>query len=194
MHTRRIVTFLLGIWVGCSLLLGYLTLENLRSPNLVLSSPAQAEAKTIEKIGQEDARLLLRHLAMEQSRSYLGAWEDAQLVLGVVLLLLLLMSSQTRMFPVLMAVAMLLAVLFQHFAVLPEMIFRGREADFPPGSANIDIQARVWTLAQFYFGLEAAKMIVACILTSYLFVFYANPNRSKSRRRSSASRAIEVDG
>ncbi len=194
MHTRRIVTFLLGIWVGCSLLLGFLTLENFRSPNLVLSSPAQAEAKMIEKIGEDDARLLLRHLAMEQSRSYFGLWEDAQMVLGGTLLLLLLMSSQTRMFPVLMAAAMLLVVLFQHFAVLPEMIFRGREADFPPGNANIAIQARVWTLGQIYVGLEALKLIVGCILTSYLFVFYADPTRSKSRRRSSSSRAIEVDG
>lgn len=194
MHTRRIVTFLLGIWVGCSLLLGFLTLENLRSPNLVLSSPAQAEAKMIEKIGEDDARLLLRHLAMEQSRSYLGLWEDAQMVLGGVLLFLLLMSSQTRLFPVLMAAAMLLVVLFQHFAVLPEMIFRGREADFPPGSANIAIQARVWTLGQIYIGLEALKLIVGCILTSYLFVFYADPTRSKNRRRSSSRRAIEVDG
>ncbi len=115
MHTRRIVTFLLGIWIGCSLLLGFLTFgKSPGPPNLVLSSPAQAEAKTIEKIGQEDARLLLRHLAMEQSRSYLGMWEDAQMVLGVVLLLLLLMSSQTRMFPVLMSASMLLLVLFQH--------------------------------------------------------------------------------
>ncbi len=148
----------------------------------------------IEKIGEDDARLLLRHLAMEQSRSYFGLWEDAQMVLGGALLLLLLMSSQTRMFPVLMAAAMLLVVLFQHFAVLPEMIFRGREADFPPGNANIVIQARVWTLGQIYVGLEALKLIVGCILTSYLFVFYADPTRSKSRRRSSSNRAIEVDG
>jgi hypothetical protein len=194
MHTRRIVTFLLGVWMGCSLLLGFLTLENFRSPNLVLSSPASAEAKMIEKLGQDDARLLLRHLAMEQSRSYVGLWEDAQMVIGITLLLLLLMSSQTRMFPLLMALAMLLVVLFQHFAVLPEITFRGREADFPPGSASIEIQARVWTLGQIYVGLEAVKLIVGGILASYLFVFYANPNRSKSRRRSSASQTIEVDG
>jgi hypothetical protein len=194
MHTRRIVTFLLGIWMGCSLLLGFLTLENFRSPNLVLSSPAAAEAKMIEKLGPEDSRLLLRHLAMEQSRSYLALWEDAQMVIGITLLLLLLMSSQTRMFPILMALAMLLVVLFQHFAVLPEMTFRGREADFPPGSASIEIQARVWTLGQIYVGLEALKLIVGGILASYLFVFYADPTRSKTRRRSSARRAIEVDG
>ena len=131
---------------------------------------------------------------MEQSRSSVGLWEDAQMVIGITLLLLLLMSSQTRMFPLLVALAMLLVVLFQHFAVLPEVIFRGREADFPPGSASIAIQARVWTLGQIYVSLESAKLIIGGILASYLFVFYADPSRSKSRRRSSASRAIEVDG
>ncbi len=194
MHTRRIVTFLLGIWMGCSFLLGFLTLENFRSPSLVLNAPVAAEATMMDKLGPEDARLLLRHLTMEQSRSYVGLWEDAQMVLGVVLLLLLLMSSQTRMFPVLMGASMLLLVLFQHFAILPEMIFRGREADFPPGSASAAIQARVWTLGQIYIGLEALKLVIGGVLTSYLFVFYANPNRSKSRRRSSSARAIEVDG
>lgn len=58
--------------MGCSLLLGLLTLENFRSPNLVRSSPAPPAAKMIEKLGQEEARQLLRNLAMEQSRSYLN--------------------------------------------------------------------------------------------------------------------------
>src|SRR5450631_3152240 len=102
MHTRRVVTFLLGIWMGGSVLLGFLTLENFRSPSLVLNSPASAEVKMIEKLGQEETRLMLRHLAMEQSRSYLAIWEDAEIAVGVVLLLLLLLSSQTRLFPLIM--------------------------------------------------------------------------------------------
>lgn len=178
--------------MGGSLLLGFLTLENFRSPNLVLSSPVPAEGKMIEKLGMDETRMLLRHLAMEQSRSYLTIWEDAEMALGVLLLLLLLVSSQTRIFPLIMAGAMLILVLFQHFAILPEIIYQGREADFPPGSVNFAIQAQVWTLGQIYLGVEAVKLLVCGVLSSYLFVFYA-PN-SRSRRRSSAARTIEVDG
>ena len=186
------VTFLLGVWLGGSVLLGFLTLENFRSPNLVLSSPAPVEAKMIEKLGQEDTRLLLRHLAMEQSRSYLALWEDAEIAIGAVLVLLLLFSSQTRIFPLIMAGTMLILVLFQHFAILPEIIYRGREADFPPGSTSFAIQARVWALGQIYLGAEAVKLMVCGVLASYLFVFYAPSSRS--RRRSSAVSPIEVDG
>ena len=79
------------------------------------------------------------------------------MVLGAALVALLLFSSQTRYFPLVMAGAMLLLVLFQHFAMLPEIIFRGREADFPPGSASFAIQARVWTLGQIYVGAGGCK-------------------------------------
>jgi hypothetical protein len=191
MHTRRVVTFLLGIWMGCSLLLGFLTLENFRSPNLVLSSPPPPAAKMIEKLGQEESRQLLRHLAMEQSRSYLAIGEDAEIVIGVLLVLLLVMSSQTRVFPIAMAGAMMILVLVQHFGILPEIVYQGREADFPPGSGNFETQARVWTLGQMYVGAEAAKLLICGVLASYLFVFYA-PNRN--RKRSSAANPVEVDG
>jgi hypothetical protein len=102
------------------------------------------------------------------------------------------MSSQTRLFPLIMAGAMLILVLFQHFAILPEIIYRGREADFPPGSASFAVQARVWTLGQIYIGAEAVKLVVCGVLSSYLFVFYAPTNRT--RRKSSAARTVEVDG
>ncbi len=176
--------------MGGSILLGFLTLENFRSPSLVLSSPAPAESKMIEKLGLEQTGLLLRHLAMEQSRSYLTLWEDVEMVLGAALVALFIFSSQTRYFPLVMAGAMLILVLFQHFAILPEIIYRGREADFPPGSASFAVQARVWTLGQIYVGAEAVKLVVCGILTSYLFVFYAPTNR----RRSSPVRTVEVDG
>jgi hypothetical protein len=177
--------------MGASVLLGFLTLENFRSPNLVLSSPAPAEAKMIEKLGQEETRLLLRHLAMEQSRMYLTLWEDAEIGIGILLVLIFVLSSQTRMFPLIMAAAMLILVLFQHFAILPEIIYRGREADFPPGNASFSLQARVWALGQIYVGAEAVKLLVCGVLASYLFVFYAPTNRS--RRRSSSVSALEVD-
>lgn len=191
MHTRRVVTFLLGIWMGCSLLLGFLTLENFRSPNLVLSSPPPAAGKIMEKLGPDEARLLLRYLAMEQSRSYLAIWEDAEIGIGILLVLLFVLSSQTRIFPIAMAGAMLILVLFQHFGILPEIIYQGREADFPPGSGSFEVQARVWTLGQIYVSAEAAKLLICGVLASYLFVFYA-PDRN--RKRSSAVNPVEVDG
>jgi hypothetical protein len=190
-HTRRVITFLLGVWIGGSLLVGLFALKSFSSANLVLAAPIQPAAKIIEKLGAEDARLLLRHFALEETRSYLGFWGFAEMGIGLILIVLFFLSSQTRFYPIVLAAMMLGLAVFQHFAILPELSYRSREADFPPGNTNFSTQARVWTLGQVYVGTEAVKLVLAGVLTSYLFVFYA---RSGVRRRQSMSDAIEVDG
>ncbi len=182
MHTRRIITFLLGIWIGCNVLLGYLTLENIQSPNLVLSSPVPAAGKIIEKVGQEPARELLRHLALQQTRLYLDRWGYCQLALGALLVLLLLAESRKRLFPMLLTAIMLGFTLFQQFGLLPELAFVSREADFPPASADFELRTKVYTLSQFYIGCEAVKLLTAGVLVSYLFVFYGKTNSVRRRR------------
>src|ERR1700690_2543840 len=62
MHTRRIATFLLGIWLGCSVLIGWIAMENSRLA-----------------FGAGGA------LLVEQDLLHLYAWEGVQLGLGLVL-------------------------------------------------------------------------------------------------------------
>jgi hypothetical protein len=188
MHTRRVITFLLGIWIGCNVLLGLIALRNFSSPDLVLNSPLPPVVKMTEKLGGDEVRLLLRHLAMEQTRAYFNVWEAAQMLLGLVLLFLLFMSSPTRILPMALVGVMVLLVLFQHFAIMPELIYRSRLADFPPGNGDFATQARVWTLSEIYVGMEIGKLILGGILSSYLFVFYASP------KRPFFTDPVEVDG
>jgi hypothetical protein len=173
------------VWIGCSLLIGFIAIRNLTSPNLVLNSPLPQAAKMIEKIGSDDAKLLLRHLAAEQVRSYVNLWEYAEIGMGVLLLALLYTTSQSRFLPLIFAGGMLVLVLFQHVWVLPELTYLSREADFPPGNATFAVQARVWTLGELYAGAEAMKLLIAGVLTSYLFVFYASSGGGKRKLSSS---------
>jgi hypothetical protein len=83
---------------------------------------------------------------------------------------------------------MLALVLFEHFAITPELAYRGRATDFPPGSAVFGAQARVWALGQVYAGLEAVKLVVGGILASYLFVF-----RTRRRVRKEAGVVDRAD-
>jgi hypothetical protein len=190
-HIRRVITFLLGIWVGCNVLLGFLTLENIQSPKLVLNAPVQPAARLIEKLGPEPSRELLRHLAMEQTRRYLYYWGNAQIAIGIVVLILFIMASRTRMLPLMLTLGMLAFTLFQQFGLLPELTYASREADFPPASADFDLRTRVYSLAQFYIGSEAIKLIAAGVLVSYLFVFYAKTTTVRKRRSSDLA---EIDG
>jgi len=180
MHTRRLATFLLGTWIGCGALMALLVVENLRSATQLMAAPSAPAAKLIEKLGTEDASLLLSYHAAEQSRNYLFVWEIAQFALAVVLGICLFLGTQKKILPLAFCAGMLLLVLFQHFAVTPELAFRGREADFPPGNTAFGTRTRVLLLAQIYAGAEALKLVIGAILTVYLLLF-RGAKRSRSR-------------
>jgi hypothetical protein len=163
MHTRRMATFLLGIWLGCSVFMGLIAIENLRLPGIAEAAPSDFSA--------EQTRILLRHQAAEQNRLYFYTWEEIELVLGIVLAICLFLGTQKRILPLVLCGLLLLLVMFEHFGLTPELTYRGREADFPPGSALLDTQMRVLMLTQVYAGIEGAKLLVGAVLTSYLFVF-----------------------
>jgi hypothetical protein len=185
MHTRRMATFLLGIWIGCGALMALLVVENLRSAARVMDAPAPPAAKLIEKLGTDDASLLLSYQAAEQSRAYLSLWENAQMALAVVLGVCLFLGTQKRILPLAFCGGMLLMVLFQHFAVTPELVFRGREADFPPGNTAFGTRTRVLLLEQVYWAAEALKFLIGAVLTAYLLAF-----RAKKRVRSQSSSTL----
>ena len=50
--------------------------------------------------------------------------------------------------------------MFEHFGVTPELAFRGRETDFPPGNAAYGVQTRVWALDQVYAWAEGTKLVL----------------------------------
>jgi hypothetical protein len=178
MHTRRVASFLLGIWIGCGLLMGLIAVQNLRSPALILTSPSDQATQIMKKLTPEESQLLLRYQAVEQNRRYLFLWEEIELGLALVLSACLFLGTQKRIFPQVLCAMMFVLVLFEHFAITPEMNYRGREADFPPGNRSFGAQARVWALDEVYLAAEGAKLVLGGILASYLFVF-----RTKRRAR-----------
>ena len=178
MYSRRMANFLLGAWIGASLLMAFVEIENYRSPSLVLSRPVLPAAKLMDGLGQQNAQLLLRHFAAEQIRHYSSIWEEFQIGVAVILGGLLLAGTTKRMFPLLVCGVMLALVLFEHFALTPELAYQGRAADFPPGSAAIGSVARVWALQQMYAGAEIVKLLAGGVLASFLFAYHATRRRS----------------
>src|SRR5260370_42377769 len=86
MHTRRMATFLLGVWIGGGLLIAYVTLQNMGSAARAMTDPAPPAAQRLERLGDADARPLLRYQAVEQNRRALYLWETPQFPLGFTLL------------------------------------------------------------------------------------------------------------
>jgi hypothetical protein len=176
MHSTRIATFLLGAWIGCCVFIDLLALENLRLASGVLNSAIPPAVEIIHKSSREELGLLLRYFAAEQYRYYFSTWELVQIPIALLLFGVLYFAAEKRPLPQILCGLMLALVLFQ-LAINPEWAYRGREADFPPGSQTLGTQARVWALTEVWIGAESAKLLIGALLASYLFTY-------KSRRRS----------
>jgi hypothetical protein len=185
-HTRRIAAFFLGAWLAGSLLMMFLSVQDSRSATAVISTSLPQARKMIDALGAEQAGLLLRHAAAEESRSVVFVWERIEILLALVLGGCLFLGTQKRVFPILLCSAMLVLALFQHFGLASELAYRGRETDFPPGNASVGPIERLRALQAIYYGAELMKLIAGGVLASYLFVF-------RSSRRSSRKEVNAVD-
>src|ERR1700722_12815246 len=107
MHTRRIATFLLGAWIGCSLLMDFLTLENLHAASTIVSTATAPAVKLLKLVSPEDANLILRYEAVEMNRLYAYEWEIVELVLAIALLVCLVVGTQKRVLPLVLCGLML---------------------------------------------------------------------------------------
>jgi hypothetical protein len=184
-HTRRIATFLLGGWLGCSVFMAFVVLQNIHSPALVTNQPVPAVANMIKTLGQDQMTLLLRHHAAEQTRALYYLWEQGQIALGLALGGCLYFATQKRMFSMILCGIMLTLVLIQYFVITPELSFRGREADFLPAAVASATLVRTLLLYQMQVTTEGVKLVVGGILASYLFAF-------KTSRKRSGRREIDV--
>ena len=153
-----------------------LALQNLRLVSRAINSAGPMAADIIRKTGQEQISLLLRYFAAEQYRYYFSTWELIQIPGGLLLAAVLYMATEKRWFPQILCGLMLALVLFQ-LMIHPELMYRGRQADFPPGNQSLGTQARIWVLTEVWIGAETAKLLIGGLLTAFMIGY-------KSRRRS----------
>ena len=163
---------------GC-VLMTVLTMLSLRAPTLVLGLPQPPVKTMTEKLGAEDMALLVRHAAAEQTRFLTRKWQQAEFFLAVALAACLFFGTQRRILPLVLCGVMVMLVAFQFVGVSPELTYRGRETDFPPGNTAIGSVTRYLLLEQVYFGSEIMKRLAGAILASYLFVFRTGRRRAK---------------
>jgi hypothetical protein len=180
MHTRRVSTFLLGAWLGCSLFVGFIVLQNLHSVGMVMNGSAGPVSSMIKVLGQDQMTRLLHHQAAEQNRNLLETWEQVQILLGLVLGGCLYFATQKRLLSLVLCAVMLALVMFQFWGVTPELTYRGREADFAAAESSASM-VRLLLLYQIFVIAEGLKFVVGGVLTSYLFAFRTSRKRSSRR-------------
>jgi hypothetical protein len=192
MFSRRLATFVLGIWMGCCALVDILALEGHRIANLLLDSPGPDVKGVLTKAADAQVATLLHHMASEQTRAIFDNWEQAQLVLALAMLVTLVFTDQRKILAVLMCAAMAMLVLVQHFVVTPDLNSLGRSADFLAEAGSFSIRAQTWTLVQIYGGLETLKLLIGGVLASYFFGMESTVKRSKMRRSRSSDPVLDA--
>jgi len=174
---RRFACFLLGIWLGCELLLGWVAMANSRSANRTLAAirPPSAAPPGQLPPGLDPA---LRYQAAEQTRGLLETWGLAETALGGFLLLFLLFATEERQAALALALVMLALSVGERTFLTPEIAARGRMLDFVAAGAQTAERIRLSLFENAYLGAEALKWVAGLLLAGNLTL----RTRGRSRR------------
>ena len=186
MHTRRLLTAVLGAWLAGSALTSYIATSNFNHAAQVLQSKDPKVTRILQILGPKDANQLLRHEAAEMNRAYFSRWQQTQILLAL-LIIGMLISTRAKAPSLVMAAFLMTATLVNYFAVTPHIIGLGALMDFTaPDQFPIE-RARFAAMHQAYGGLELLKILMA------LMLLIAYSRRTGKRRVSGKTLIDEVD-
>lgn len=168
MHFRRLACLILGAWLGGSALAVLVIIENRSAPGRLLSRPNAAALVVMKSVGRDGMTAFARYQAAEASRSYIESWENIELLLGTLLLLVLLFGTHEGKLSLLVAALMLAAALAQRFFFTPEVAWYGRLLDFTEDVAGSPAYLRLSMFKGVWTGMEAATAALGLLLAARL--------------------------
>jgi hypothetical protein len=182
MHARRFACFVLGLWLGGSILVAWMAIENLRSADHLESAALPVARLELKAMGPK-AQTLLRYHASEENRSLYRDWETAQLAIGAGFFLVMLFGSREDQF-LLGGLALLVAlVALEWFVVTPALSGQGRVLDFVPPDQGAQGRNQLWVLQTAHLGIEAAKALLTLALAARMVFSRKRSGRSRDARR-----------
>ena len=184
MHPRRLAAFLVGVWLSCSVFMGWVATNNLTSvPDIVHYPGARMEAE-VKELGAQRTEVLLRFHSAELNRFYFRWWERFQVPLGIALAALLLFSTNGNRLIMTLATGMVAMVIAQHLVLSPQILEMGRSLDFvPPGEITKERTA-FRTYHGYYSTLEVLKLGMGLgLAVRLMYSSKERPRRSRSSRK-----------
>jgi hypothetical protein len=172
---RRLAALLLGAWLGGSILVDVAATENFNTIDPFLQTPGNVSASAeLNRIGRDQARLLLRRNAGEENTWIFGNWERIEVALAGVLFLVLLFGERPQKLSLALCLLMVAVVAGQHFYLQPQIADLGRKIDYLPASDPLSI--RFWNFHGIYAGSEIAKIVLGILFAARLtFRFRPDP-------------------
>jgi hypothetical protein len=170
MHIRRLICFMLGLFLaGNTLILlsgytGHLSLER------VLSRPAAQVKQDSEKLGSDSLRSMLRHQMLETVRYNQEKWDYLQLLLLLAILLLVVFGTHEGRLVVGFTSLLLLIAGIDAFLLSGDLTAYGRLLDFEPADRMSPYVTRYRGVRLVNSYLEGLKMLMASLLSVYFFL------------------------
>lgn len=157
-RNRSLVVFLLGVWLGASILIDIAVTQNFQAVDRFLAAPGDAPtAARIESVGPAQQRVILRRNAAEENNWIFMNWERSELLIGCVLLVLLASQERSEKLALAGVALTLVFVAAEHFLLTPRITSLGRIVD---GLTPADPRYKTfWMLHGFYSGLDILKML-----------------------------------
>jgi hypothetical protein len=178
MRIRRLVCFLLGVWVGISLILAlnaYLTFSAI--DEVMRTKPGLWGASVF---GPDHFRVMLRYTAGVGIANMFDTWELIQIGIGLTAAALLFLESSTRMLSSIPS-AMTLLVVFLHVRITPDLAWLHRLYAFQTWTGGMISRNQFWRLHAIYELVDLVKCLFGIVLV--LFLFIGQTARHVRRRR-----------
>ena len=178
MRYSRIAAWVLGAWLGGSLLLIYLAANGLERATGLLTAPPAPLAQMLQTLPPANQRAILRYVVVDQNHYYFEVWENAELATGFLVIAILFLGVESRLMSGL-TLGMVLVVAFQHLKITPELSYLSRSIEFIPWTAESPPRDQFWKLHTLYVTLDVLKLALGS-LVSWLLISSQRKRRVRS--------------
>lgn len=158
----------------------WIAAQNANAGSRLIGKAGAVARLTMKPLG-DDARLVLRYAAAEQSRVEESDWETGQIALGGLFFLTMLFASREHYVLLGGILLMILLVCAERFFLTRELTAQGRMLDFAPAGSAPQTQFRV--LQTIFWGVEAGKFGLGLVLTGAMVFSRRRSGRSRDARR-----------
>ena len=158
----------MGAWITGSVIVSVVATQNFYTiDRLLADSPSSPFHDAVGRLGEPQARDLLRYLSSELNRLYFQLWNGAQVLIGL-LVIWLLAGNQAMRRVRLVVLSMLAVVVLMIVYLTPQIVVVGRSLDFVPRDPAPPELGRFWILHGVYTSLEMAKLAAGLLVAFWV--------------------------
>ncbi len=158
-RTQLVSIALLSVWLAATLFMWFAATQSFRTVDRVLRKPDPRFTQMAQPLADDAPRVLLRYMASEINRTYFWGYGVAQIVLGVLLVLLLWRQTPRDSLGFGVVCTMLGLTLVLTLVITPLIVSLGRNIDFVPRNPPPPVMPRFWALHGAFTGLDGVKFL-----------------------------------